>query len=738
MIKNFEPRLYQQTMLATCVSKNCLVVLPTGMGKTAVAVMLASQRLSQYPKSKILVLAPTKPLVEQIMQVFRQTLDIPEEKIIMFTGNVTPEKRKEMWKDTSVIISTPQGLENDIISSKIGVEDVSLLVFDEAHRAVGDYSYVFIAKQYHKKAEFPRLLAMTASPGSEIEKIIEVCKNLYIEDIEVRTEDDPDVKPYIQDVTLDWITVDLPEDFKVIQAFITNCYRSKLKELKENGIISSTQPMDKTSLLQLQGQLHAEISQGNKDWENLKAVSLLAEAMKVQHALELLETQGISALNTYFEKLEMQARTTSVKAVKNLVVDLNFRSALVKTRALYEKNIEHPKLAELKKLVKNETEKNPQCKIIVFNQYRDSASKIVDELANEGITAKLFIGQQKKEGVGLSQKKQIEMLNEFREGKFNVLISTSIAEEGLDIPQVNIVIFYEPIPSAIRTIQRKGRTGRLEKGRVIILMTKHTRDEGYRWSAHHKERRMFSNLKNLKEKMYGHLNERKTQSDLTKFTAPADTGIKIIIDYREKGSRVIKELVEHNVKVDLQKLNVGDFLLSSRVGVEFKTKQDFVDSIIDGRLLSQAASIKDAYERPLIIIEGEEDIYSMRKVHPNAIRGALAAITVDFGIPIIYTQNYRETAGILEIIAKREKETSGSDFSAHGEKKPMSIKEQQEYIISALPGVGTALAKPLLEKFGSVKAVINADESELKKVELIGDKKAKKIREILDKNYQML
>jgi len=195
MLKDFKPRLYQETILATTVNHNTLVVLPTGMGKTAISMMLSVQRFKQYPKSKVLILAPTRPLVEQHIETFRKHIDINKEKTNVFTGFVKPEKRAELWKTSKVIFSTPQGLENDIITNRIDLKDVSLIVFDEAHRAIGDYAYVFIAKQYHKKAKYPRILALTASPGSDLEKIQEVTKNLFIEEVEIRTDQDPDVKP---------------------------------------------------------------------------------------------------------------------------------------------------------------------------------------------------------------------------------------------------------------------------------------------------------------------------------------------------------------------------------------------------------------------------------------------------------------------------------------------------------------------------------------------------------------
>ena len=195
MIKNFTPRLYQETILATAAQKNTLVVLPTGMGKTNIFLMLAAQRLRQYPTSKILLIGPTKPLIEQYCNVFKGHFDIPEDELAIFTGLVAPKTREELWKKSIIIFSTPQGLENDIISNRVNLKEVSLLGVDEAHRAVGDYAYVFVAKQYVKRADYPRILALTASPGSDLEKISEVCKNLYIEDIEVRTEEDLDDKP---------------------------------------------------------------------------------------------------------------------------------------------------------------------------------------------------------------------------------------------------------------------------------------------------------------------------------------------------------------------------------------------------------------------------------------------------------------------------------------------------------------------------------------------------------------
>nr|MCK4930512.1 hypothetical protein [Nanoarchaeota archaeon] len=479
-----------------------------------------------------------------------------------------------------------------------------------------------------------------------------------------------------------------------------------------------------------------------KDYGVMKSVSLLAEAFKLQHALELIETQGLKPLVEYFLKLEEEAGKTRVKAVQNLVKDLNFRSAYVKTKNLVAAGKEHPKIIELRKIVVDEVNKKKDVKIIIFNQYRDSTSKIKEVLDSLNIKSKIFVGQAKKKDTGLTQKKQKQIIEEFRKGEFNCLVATCVAEEGLDIPLVDLVIFYEPIPSAIRTVQRRGRTGRQEKGRVIVLVTKKTRDEANLWASVHKEKRMYRIIHGLKKDFGPGINEpvekiekREEQTKLAKGKQSEWDYSNLIIfaDYREKGSGIIKELVELGVKVELSKLDVADYLLSDRVAVEHKTVKDFADSIIDGRLLSQLANLKK-YEKPFLVVEGEEDVYSQRKIHPNAIRGMLATIIINYGIPIVQTRNFKETAGLLLMIAKREADPLKKDFTLHTA-KPLTDNELQEYIVSAFPGVGGMIAKPLLKKFKTIKRMVNADEKRLKEVELIGEKKAKRIKEIVEKEY---
>lgn len=727
MIRNLVPRLYQETILGTATQHNTLVVLPTGMGKTAIFLLLAVHRLQLYPKSKVLFVGPTRPLIDQYREVFRKHTTLPETAFATLTGMVSPAKRHQLWNKATVIFSTPQGLENDLLSGNVSLENVALLGVDEAHRAVGNYAYVFLAQKYHRQARHERLLALTASPGDTEGKIEDVCTNLFIDKIELRTPESPDVKPYTQEVEVETKHVVLPEPLKEIQSFFHKAYTEKLAEVRRLGYLRDTGRLHKVGIITLQNQLHSRLSQGENDYGLLRSISLLAEALKLLHAIELVETQDPSALKQYMNKLQTEAAMGRVKATANLVKDLNVRSASIKLDRILDEHVNHPKLDALKTIVC----RHPEKKIIVFSQYRDMGEKIVEQLQQEKIEAKLFVGQQKKRTTGLSQKKQQALIAEFRKGTFRVLVSSSVGEEGLDIPQVDLVVFYEPIPSAIRKIQRSGRTGRLEKGKVIVLSTKNTRDEAYHWVSLRKEKRMRSAIRNVQQG----LSRKPVRESLNDFVKKKieEENLSIVADYREKNSSVLKQLANKEIKIALVKLEVGDYQLGNEIVVEYKTVQDFVDSLIDGRLLSQLKQLRRV-ARPLLIVEGVEDIYAVRKVHHNAIKGMLATIVSSYGIPLLQTRNSQETADLFEIIARREHQKGDGRFTTHMQ-KPLSLKEQQEYVVASFPGVGPVLNKPLLRHFKSIRAMVNADVEDLRSVELIGPKKAKALQELFKQPY---
>ena len=730
----FTPRRYQETILATAAANNTLVVLPTGMGKTAIAAMLAAHRLDQKDDAKIVFLAPTKPLAQQHLDTFLELFDLPEEEFTLLTGSVAPAKRVKLWNDSRFVFSTPQGLENDLISDKVSLQDVGLLIFDEAHRATGDYSYTYISEQYHKHALHERVLALTASPGSDEETIKTVCENLNIEAIELRSPDDPELREYTQEVDTRYLEVTLDGYLKRIRSYLQKCYDNKLSQAKKFGLLrGDTKQYNKTALLKMQAELHATTAQGDKGFEVLKTISLLAEALKVQHALELCETQTVRALSAYLHQLQSLSQTSKTKAVQNLVKDSEFKSAMILADRAIEEGVEHPKVAKVKEHLTKAFMGGSEKKYIIFTQFRVTAT-VLKEALNDLATAEIFVGQAKKGATGLSQKEQKAMIERFRQGEFNILIATSVAEEGLDIPAVDGVIFYEPIPSAIRTVQRRGRTGRHSAGSVTILIAKGTRDEGYRWSAHHKEKRMYRTIAKLKKNFTGPAKEApaKEQPTLSSYGKPK--GITITADYREKGSAVMKSLLAEDATLDLKQLEVGDYQVGDDVVVEYKTVKDFVDSIVDGRLLSQLSALRSVY-KPVIIIEGQEDMYGQRRVNPAAIRGMIATIMLSYHIPLMRTTSPHDTAGVLLAMARRVQQPEDRSHTPHAA-KPWTLKERQEYVVGSLPGIGPKLAKPLLKHFGTVRQVLEATEEDLQGVDLIGEKKARTIQDVLDRPYE--
>ena len=493
------PRKYQTTIYETCKEKDCLVILPTGTGKTLIALMLTIQRFKKFPLQKILILAPTKPLIEQHFESFKKNL--PEEwaDMQLFTGKTASIKRKETWETAEIIFSTPQCIANDIKKELYKLDEVSLLVVDECHRCLKNYAYNNIAQRYKMQASNPRVLALTASPGGDKKTIQEVCNNLGVKAVEIRTRDSPDVRPYLQELEFEKIEVDFPSEFLEIKLLLEKIYNRKVSELKHRHVLFGHP--SKTMLLKIQSKLMQEIKR-KKDLNKMLAVSATATALKISHALTLLETQTISSFTAYLKDLYKQASEKKSKGVQKLTSSPEFAKAFSLTQIL---NQEHPKLQKLKEIVETQFKKNPESRIIIFAQFRETVRTISEELNKiKRIKADNFVGQAIKDHgkgrtTGLKQKEQKAMIEKFKLGEINVLVATSIAEEGLDIPEVNEVIFYEPIPSAIRKIQRAGRTARLSKGKLKILITKKTLDETFHYVAQNKEKRMHSAIQEIKK-----------------------------------------------------------------------------------------------------------------------------------------------------------------------------------------------------------------------------------------------
>ncbi|HSV42315.1 MAG TPA: DEAD/DEAH box helicase, partial [Methanomassiliicoccales archaeon] len=300
---SIEQRDYQVTLAKDALRRNTLVVLPTGMGKTVVALLVIVDVL-QKRKGKVLLMAPTKPLVEQHSLFLRDFL--VGKKVAVMTGENDPGEREAMWIENDVIASTPQVVANDVKNGRVDLGKVSLIIFDEAHRAAGNYAYVQVAQTYKDVGGL--VLGMTASPGSKKEKVREVCKNLDIDSIEVRMENDPDVAKYVQDVNLQYVEVILPAELRRPSAILGSLYETYLKELVGLGMLPNAEASTK-DLLMLSSDLQARLKEGEKSKNLYRALSLAAMAIKVEHAIMMGETQGTTALKAYLKRLDDEARS---------------------------------------------------------------------------------------------------------------------------------------------------------------------------------------------------------------------------------------------------------------------------------------------------------------------------------------------------------------------------------------------------------------------------------------------
>jgi len=509
---HIESRTYQLEIAKDCASKNSLVVLPTGLGKTIIGVYVAALTLEKFPpKRKILVLAPTRPLINQHYDSFKNLMTILEEHFVVLTGKTPADKRIELFENHQIIFYTPQTLRNDLVNLKYSLESTCLIIFDEAHHATGDYAYTLIADKFVEQNPEGIILGLTASPGASKEKIRILCENLHIplENIHTRTRKDMDVKTYLKPMDIYKIGVNLTELMEEAYSAVQILLEERLQYLSQLNFISEKSDklytkIIRKDLLKLNGEL-ARLIKGDGDKTGVySALSVNAQGLILFHMLELIEQQGLDVLLIYLTKMKADARKkNSSKALKILARDQRLNQIYIELRKNEEYSPEmliHPKYYSLESLLVQEFENNPSSRVLVFVKLRDSVKNIVYKLKaseHREIKPTRFVGQatKSKDDKGLSQKQQLEILEQFKGGRYNVLVSTNVGEEGLDIAECDLVVFYDVVASEIRFIQRKGRTARHREGKVIILYCKDTHDEIYMHIALTKLKKMNVNLK---------------------------------------------------------------------------------------------------------------------------------------------------------------------------------------------------------------------------------------------------
>jgi ERCC4-related helicase len=497
-----EDRLYQSAIARSAERENTLVVLPTGLGKTAIALRVIASALEKAPDRSILFLAPTRPLVVQHAHEVERTLLGPPP--VVLTGAIGPERRTELLRPPQIVVATPQVVANDLAGEGFPLSTFSLIVFDEAHRAVGDYPYVAIARANREGAD-ARVLAMTASPGGSLARIREVWANLGLRKFEYRVETDPDVAPYLHGIGVETVTVPVPPEVRHLAILMRAAVARAGQTLSRLGLLAEGEAHRRAVLAvgeQLHRRIAAERASGTPSSATLwQAVTAQSVMMKGLHALDLIESQGVDALREFFARQSAPEGRRVTPSQRAFLGDPDVAEV---RRRLESLTVEHPKIGVAVTRVREELEARPGGRVIVFSQFRDTVDRLIEEfdsLHDPAVRAARFVGQATRgaRDPGLRQKDQVEILARFRSGEVNCLVATSVAEEGLDIPATDLVVFYEPIPDVIRTIQRRGRTGRARAGRAIVLVAEGTRDEGLHRGSFARERRMHEMLERVEQ-----------------------------------------------------------------------------------------------------------------------------------------------------------------------------------------------------------------------------------------------
>jgi len=719
-----EEREYQLDLAAEALEGNTLIVLPTGLGKTVIAALVAAERLSSRPWGRVLILSPTRPLALQHLSTFRRLLKLEAECFQLITGVLSPSKRSELWSGRGRVFSaTPHVVWNDVLSGRLALEDFVLLIFDEAHRAVGNYPYAKIADAYVSSARDPLILALTATPGSSEERVGEILSSLKINRVLTRSRDSPDVKPYLAPLRIRAVRVRLPPPYVEALNLLKSEFESQVSSLASKGLISLGREPARVplrTLLELQSKLA-----GSDDPESRSALAGVALAIKLRHLMGVIASQGPEPALDYLKRISTVPRRGKSD---RLLLGLESTRRLLN---LLKEAPPHPKLDALRSIIARKLGASAEARVIVFVNLRETVESVYRCISKiPGAKPVKFYGQAARGGKkGMSQSQQKRVLEEFANGSYNVLVATSVAEEGLDVPEVDLVVFYDPVPSEIRHIQRKGRTGRGRPGEVVVLLTEGV-EEGMFWRAVKREKAMPKVVV-------------RPPTPLTEF---ADEGreadkkksqeVVVKVDTRELQSPVVRELsAMPDVRLSVVRLEVGDFVVSDRVAIERKAADDLASSLIDGRIFDQVARMRETYERPILIVEGRDPFRPAgRAVNPRSLMGLISTLAL-MGLPIIWTKTPEDTAQIIRLIARREQIERRRRVSIR--KAPTrSLKEDMERVLASVPGVGIETARKLLKHFGSLRAVFNAEPDQLVEVKGIGEKLGKFIAEFSKMKYE--
>ena len=476
-------RDYQFSIVKNSLFNNTLVALPTGLGKTFIAatVMLNFHRWTKT--AKLVFVAPTKPLVAQQIDACYNIVGIPRSETTLLTGDIAPALRVDEWEKRRVFFMTPQTLLNDISHGYADPKSIALLVIDEAHRSVGEYAYAKVAKLIRRFSKSIRVLALTATPGSKIETVQEVIDNLGISHCEIRTEESIDIRQYVHQRNIEQIVLDPSDEMILVSELFTKALKPLTDKLSSQNIYYGRNPMAISTygLMQAQKEWFATRGRHTNQGVQFMMRAVFSVLTGISHSIKLLNFHGIKPFYDNLVDLRSEQEDKGEKGSKykrQLIQDSSFQEMMDRISKWLKTDgfVGHPKLTALADCVLNhfmDKGEGSATRVIVFSEYRDSAEEIVRMLNTHQplIKASIFVGQaDSKRGEGMKQAQQIQTIEKFRQGQFNVLVATSIGEEGLDIGQVDLIVCYDSSASPIRMLQRMGRTGRKRAGNIVLLL----------------------------------------------------------------------------------------------------------------------------------------------------------------------------------------------------------------------------------------------------------------------------
>ncbi|KAL0939259.1 ATP-dependent DNA helicase mph1 [Colletotrichum truncatum] len=485
-------RDYQFSIVKNGLFNNTLVALPTGLGKTFIAATVMLNYYRWTKDAKIVFVAPTKPLVAQQVDACFNIAGISRSNTTLLTGDTAPALRNDEWISKRVFFMTPQTLANDISHGYADPKSIVLLVIDEAHRATGEYAYAKVVKLMRRYNPYFRVLALTATPGSKIETVQEIIDNLGISHIEIRTEDSIDIRQYVHQRNVDQVLLDPSDEIFEIRDLFSKALKPLMDKLTQQNIYYGRDPMAITTfgLVKQQHEWFTNVGRRAAPPVQFMMRAVFSILASLAHAIKLLNFHGI---RPFYENLKEFRSTTEEKGPKGskykqqIINDESFQEMMTKVEKWLRTDgfVGHPKLAALQDTILNhfmDAGGESSTRVIVFSEYRDSAEDIVRVLNAHKplIKATVFVGQaDSKRSAGMKQAEQIETIEKFKDGRYNVLVATSIGEEGLDIGQVDLIVCYDASSSPIRMLQRMGRTGRKRAGNIVLLLMRGKEEEAF-------------------------------------------------------------------------------------------------------------------------------------------------------------------------------------------------------------------------------------------------------------------